>query len=91
MATRKHTISVHVLRMKRKLFLLSLFVIVLLHGLVQCDERIYGGERIDITQAPYMASIVILIESYENGTSKVHECGGSILRRNLILTAAHCE
>lgn len=62
-----------------------------LYGLVVSDERIYGGYRIDIKDAPYMASITILIEQFHNGTSKVLECGGSILRPNLILTAAHCE
>lgn len=77
--------------MKGKLFCLALLLIVRLKGLVRSDEKIYGGERVDITKAPYMASIIILIETYENGTSKVYECGGSILRRNLILTAAHCK
>ncbi|XP_037030355.1 trypsin-like [Bradysia coprophila] len=77
--------------MKAKLFFLTLSLIVLLHGLVQSDKRIYGGYRVDITEAPYMVSIIILIETYNNGTSKVHECGGSILKQNLILTAAHCN
>lgn len=83
-------LPVRVVKMKEKLFLVTLFLIILLHGLVDSDQRIYGGYRIDITDAPYMVSITILIERLDNGTTIVHECSGTILRKNLILTAAHC-
>lgn len=83
--------SVQVVKMKVPLFLATVFLIVLLHGSVDSDQRIYGGYKIDVTQAPYMVAIVILVERHVNGSNKVHECGGSILRRNLILTAAHCK
>lgn len=85
-----HIVSVQVVKMKGKRFLVTVFLIILLHSLVDSDERIYGGYRIDITEAPYMVSITILVETFENGTSLVNECGGTILRLNLILTAAHC-
>lgn len=74
--------------MEGKQLLVALFFTI---GLVNSDERIYGGYKVDITEAPYMASIIIVIEKLANGTTMVHECSGSILRRNLILTAAHCE
>lgn len=85
-----HFGSVIVVKMAGKLFLLTILLIVLLNGLVESGPRIYGGYRIDITEQPCVVSIVILIEMFSNGTSLVHQCTGSILRRNLILTAAHC-
>lgn len=72
-------------------FFVTVFITMLLHASVNSDQRIYGGYKIDVTQAPYMVGIVIDIKQYSNGLSKVHECGGTILRTNLILTAAHCE
>lgn len=76
--------------MDGKLFLVTLFVTIL-YGLVDSDKRIYGGYKIDITEAPYIVAITIIVELFPNGSASVFECGGSILRRNLILTAAHCK
>lgn len=45
------------------------------------DGRIVGGEDAKIEDFPHQ----ILLEY--NG---VHRCGGSIISKNLILTAAHC-
>jgi trypsin len=50
-------------------------------GDVADDERIVGGERIDIVEAPYQVSVRI-----DGG----HRCGGSILADDWVLTAAHC-
>jgi secreted trypsin-like serine protease len=46
------------------------------------EGRIVGGAAIDIRQAPYQ---VVLMASGR------HICGGSIIARNFILTAAHCK
>lgn len=45
------------------------------------DEKIVGGERIPLSDAPYQVSLQY------RGT---HDCGGAILSPNYILTAAHC-
>lgn len=45
------------------------------------DEKIVGGEVIDIKLAPYQVSLVY--NSY-------FTCGGSIISLKHILTAAHC-
>lgn len=44
-------------------------------------DRIVGGTISDIKYAPYQVSVQWF---------KIHFCGGSILSKNIILTAAHC-
>lgn len=48
--------------------------------------RIFGGDSIEIENTPYQVSI---IKIGEDGYEKL-ECGGSIISKNLVLTAAHC-
>jgi secreted trypsin-like serine protease len=53
--------------------------------------RIYGGYPINITDAPYMVHVVIARSQNPDGTTNVYECGGTILKKNIILTAGHCK
>ncbi|KAB0797521.1 hypothetical protein PPYR_08514 [Photinus pyralis] len=50
-------------------------------GVPQLDGRIVGGEDTQIEDYPHQISLQYL---------DTHTCGGSIIARNLILTAAHC-
>lgn len=45
------------------------------------DARIYGGKTVEIERYPYQISLE------KNGR---HNCGGSIISRHYVLTAAHC-
>lgn len=72
--------------------LLTLFLLVHqflddAHG----DGRIYGGYSIDITDAPYMVHVQYIKEYLPNNRAVFSNCGGTILRKNLILTAGHCK
>lgn len=69
----------------------SVLILNWLHGYVNSDERIHGGYRIDIKKAPYMVHVAVVLETLPDGGSSTYNCGGTILRKNLILTAAHCE
>lgn len=51
--------------------------------------RIYGGYLIDIAQAPYMVHINVILERFPDGTAQTYACGGTILMKNLVLTAGH--
>jgi secreted trypsin-like serine protease len=55
------------------------------------SQRIYGGYQIDISEAPYIVHVTYVNQIFPNGSATTLNCGGSILRKNLILTAGHCE
>lgn len=50
-------------------------------NLPRFEERIVGGQNASFGQFPYHVSL------QRNGT---HQCGGSILNKYYVLTAAHC-
>ena len=49
--------------------------------------RIVGGEQIKIEYAPYQVSL----QRRQIGSGFMHICGGSIIARTFVLTAAHCN
>ncbi|XP_043065332.1 trypsin alpha-4-like [Drosophila ficusphila] len=49
---------------------------------LQPEERIIGGEDIEIEEAPWQVSLQFRGH---------HKCGGSIYSRDIIITAAHCR
>ncbi|KAK3913853.1 Mite allergen Der p 3 [Frankliniella fusca] len=49
------------------------------------DKKIIGGLPSSITEHPYLAAVTII-----RGKSYQHQCGGSILDKYHILSAAHC-
>ncbi|XP_055323307.1 serine protease easter-like isoform X2 [Sitodiplosis mosellana] len=52
----------------------------------QFKERIVGGEETTITDFPWMA----LIQYEKTGERPRYLCGGSLINKDYILTAAHC-
>lgn len=48
---------------------------------VEIGTRIINGEDTDIKHYPYLASVLYC---------QSHICGGSIIKENVVLTAAHC-
>jgi secreted trypsin-like serine protease len=60
------------------IFLINIFKIA---AQVHSDERIVGGQPIDISEIPYQASVLYL---------NYHLCGGSILSPKWVVSASHC-
>ncbi|GAB0095143.1 trypsin [Sergentomyia squamirostris] len=54
---------------------------ILHQGSIRSDSKIVSGEVIDITNVPCQVSVK---------HDQSHKCGGSILNKRFILTAAHC-
>lgn len=62
---------------------MKIFLLVILFVGVKSEfsRRIYGGDRIDMSEAPYSVAIF-------DGNRYI--CTGSLISKNFVLTAAHC-
>ncbi|XP_053679073.1 CLIP domain-containing serine protease B4-like [Anopheles nili] len=54
---------------------------------VQMEDRIVGGQRAGIDQYPWMAALQYI--NHRKGTKRF-SCGGALLNRRFVLSAAHC-
>lgn len=55
-------------------------------GVQSSTSRIFGGESTDLDEFPWMA----LLEYEKNGRSTGFSCGGALISKRYVLTAAHC-
>ncbi|XP_065300577.1 venom peptide isomerase heavy chain-like [Dermacentor albipictus] len=55
-------------------------------GWSHATGRVFNGEPISRTLIPW----IVQIETSVRGTGKLKLCGGSIITRNVVMTAAHC-
>lgn len=54
-------------------------------GLSRASNRIVGGEEAFLGQFPWMARLFVRV-----GSRKTYICGGSIISKKYVVTAAHC-
>nr|XP_054934405.1 transmembrane protease serine 3-like isoform X2 [Dermacentor andersoni] len=55
-------------------------------GLSQATGRVFNGDPISRTQIPW----IVQIDIHLRGMDDAMMCGGSIITRNVVMTAAHC-
>ena len=54
-------------------------------------DRIMNGEEVIPDEFPWIVSLQALLSSKSNEGTWRHQCGGSVVTPNLIVTAAHCD
>jgi len=55
---------------------------------IGAQQRIYGGSDVNVPLYPYFALIRGIY--YRNNRRVIVNCGGSLISKNVVLTAAHC-
>ncbi|XP_071120559.1 chymotrypsinogen A-like [Mytilus edulis] len=71
-----------------KVFLVSVFVVLYMATVTTAASiKIVNGDNADIEDHPWMVSLQIR----NGGVNFTHECGGTIIDKNWVLTAGHCN
>ncbi|NP_001166089.1 serine protease 72 precursor [Nasonia vitripennis] len=69
--------------LKSGLILLNLFAAIQGRVIENDNTRIVNGENVSLGEIPYQVSLQRKVDNF-------HFCGGSVLNKNYIITAAHC-
>lgn len=81
--------------MDSKLLIFFIIILLLTHineifSQTLIDSKIIGGTVARIANERHFASIRLKSKEEKNGFGSGHFCGGSLIRDNIIVTAAHC-
>lgn len=69
-------------------FIIAVHVVCQVHSKIH--TRIINGMKAQPNQFPFFARLTISHEKVDGSRTSKHECGGSLISENVILTAAHC-
>lgn len=69
--------------------LCKILVLVIIISFCDCqDPKMIGGKPVNIEEFPFVISVQRTNQGHHDGS--YHVCGGSIIHRSVVLTAAHC-